>query len=139
MVSLAGVLVALLSAVPAQAAIRSPSGTLTAQVIVSGRTPKLIVRRDGRLALRADLGRLRAPGRATTLARAARFSGAFETVAGKRRVHTIDATRTVIAFGGGAQLELALGDDGAAFRETGFASSAVRYGPRTAPRGTCSA
>jgi hypothetical protein len=76
LVSFAAILLALLSTEPAEAAIRSPSGTLTAQVIVSGRTPKLIVRRAGRLALRADLGRLRAPGRATTLLRAGRFSGA---------------------------------------------------------------
>jgi hypothetical protein len=109
---------------------------LTVRVSVDGRTPHLLVRRRGAVVLRADLGRLRAPARRARLnATASRFSGTYATVAGKRRTHTVDATRAMLSFAAGERLELAVADDGVAFRLSGFASQAVRYEPVAGTRG----
>ena len=126
--------------VPARAASRPrrdlPRRVLTARVTVDGVTPRLVVRRGGAVVLRADLGRLRAPARrARVSATASRFSGTYATVTGKRRAHTVDATRAVLRFAAGERLELAVADDGVAFQLSGFASQAVRYRPAAGARG----
>ena len=75
------------------------------------------------------------PGARGSSATASRFSGTYATVAGKRRAHSVDATRAVLRFAAGERLELAVADDGVAFKLTGFASQAVRYRPVDGARG----
>ena len=129
------------AAAPARAATpahvtTSPGRVLTARVTVDGFTPRLVVRRGRAIVLRADLGRLRATARrARASATASRFSGTYATVTGKRREHTVDAARAVLHFAAGEQIELAVADDGVAFKLSGFASEAVRYRPAAGSRG----
>jgi alpha-glucosidase len=128
------------AAAPASASaatVNSPHGTLPASVTTS-RTPELVVRRAGRTVLRARLGRVsdrRRAQAARVRATASRLLGVYATTAGKRRRHTLDAARMTFHFPGGARLELAVADDGVAFRQTGFASTAVRYRPRAGSTG----
>lgn len=133
----AGPLVAAAPADAAAAPLRatSPSGVLRATVAVERGTPRLVVRRRGRVVLRADLGRVRGKAVPRATAAAGRFDDAYTTVAGKRRERSVDATRAVLRFGGGARLELAVADDGVAFHQTGFASRTVRYRPVAGARG----
>src|SRR4051794_15717202 len=117
------------------AATPSPDGRLTATVTVSGHTPRLEVRRRGRIALRADLGRVARPGRPQVRAVASRFTSAYATATGKRRVHAVKASQAVYGLPGGARLELAVSNDGVAFRQTGFVSRTVRYRPAAGTHG----
>jgi hypothetical protein len=139
LLGVAAVLTGLAASAPAalgaqRVPLSSPSRTLTAQVTLEGDTPSLTVRRSGTVVLHADLGRL--PAARTRAARASRatttrsrLSGAYATTAGKRRRHSVSATQLTIRLRHGARLQVALADDGVAFKQTGFADQTVAYRP----------
>jgi alpha-glucosidase len=135
---LAALLAAAAAPASAEAATAvSPHGTLSASVTTS-RAPELVVRRAGQIVLRARLGRVTDDRRAQTArvrATASRMLGVYSTTAGKRRRHTVNASAVTLRFPGGAKLELAVADDGVAFRQTGFASATVRYLPAAGTTG----
>lgn len=136
--SLVGAVVALTALAPAAQAgqrvrVASPAKTLTADVTLKRSTPRLTVRRAGKVALTADLGRIPSPGGAARTTRVtattSRLTGTYATTAGKRRQHALAANRLTVRLPHGARLHVVLADDGVAFKQAGFADQAVAYRP----------
>ncbi len=117
--------------------VHSPRRVLRAAVSLQGRVPRLEVRRGRRVVLAADVGRLRRPARPVNArvfsvlpraqAKTTHVADSFTTITGKRRTHTLDATRWNLNLAGKARLELFVADDGIAIRQRGFSSTRVTY------------
>lgn len=93
--------------------VRSPDGAVTARMTEARGRLRLVISRDGRVAVRADLGGAPA-GRLRT--RRGAIHRRFTTPAGKRRVHRLDARTLRVVNRSGRGVELLAARDGAAFR-----------------------
>jgi hypothetical protein len=110
--------------------VSSPGGALKATVSVRDGAFALTVDRHGRRVLQTPLGR---PDPRGLKVSRGDVDERFDTPAGKRRRHRLDARRLTLTFAHGRTLELLVADDGVALRQTRAGSEATAW---RAPRGT---
>jgi alpha-glucosidase len=110
--------------------VASPDDSIAATVTVHANRFVLTVRRRGRRVLETPLGSADARRVETAIAT---VHDAYETPAGKRRRHELDARRLTLTFGPGRRIDVLAADDGVALRQTGAGAESTAW---RAPRGT---
>ena len=97
--------------------VGSPTGALSATLAAHSGSYELTVSRGGRPVLAADIAGQ--PGRPVKAPAQDSVRDAFTTPVGKRRSHTLNASRLTVSFARGRSLQLLVADDGVAVRQTG--------------------